>query len=81
MAMERLDKIKEVLRKEGLLGWQVFDCESTVGDVRETVYGEDGIRVKVSYYYEYVEVLGLSKNEFHSLTETRNGFLELKKKL
>lgn len=48
MVIDRLGKIKEVLRQEDLLGWQVFDCESTVGDIRATVYDEDGIQVKVS---------------------------------
>lgn len=81
MEMERLDKLKEFLSQEGLLGWQVFDCESKAGDFRETLYDEDGIQVKVSDNYEYVEILGLSNDEFRSLTETKNWVLRLKKKL
>lgn len=78
----RLDKLKEVLRKENLLGWQVFDCVGIAGDYTDTVYNEDGVIVEVSEYYEYVEILGLSKKEFQSLIKKKdNGIWYLKKDL
>lgn len=79
--MDRLDKLKEFLRQTQLLGWQVFDCESRVGDIKETVYDKDGIRVEVSEYYEYVEILGLSEKEYRSLINRRGRFQHLKKDL
>jgi hypothetical protein len=60
---------------------QVFNCPSLVGDYRETVYEEDGIEVLVCYYWDYVEVLGISDEEFKAIS-TRKGFLtHLKKHL
>ena len=67
--MDRLERLKEVLRDNHLLGVQCFDCESLVGDYRETIYDEDGIQVLVCPYYEYVEILGLSDDEYKSITE------------
>ena len=62
--MDRLERLKRVLKDNDLLGEQCFDCESLVGDHRETIYNEDGIQVLVCYYYEYVEILGLSDDEY-----------------
>lgn len=67
--MDRLERLKKVLKDNDLLGEQCFDCESLVGDPRETIYNEDGIKVLVCYYYEYVEILGLSDDEYKSITE------------
>lgn len=67
--MDRLERLKEVLRDNNLLGVQCFDSESLVGDYRETFYDEDGIQVLVCPYYEYVEILGLSDDEYKSITE------------
>lgn len=67
--MDRLERLKRVLKDNDLLGEQFFDCESLVGDPRETIYNEDGIQVLVCYYYEYVEILGLSDDEYKSITE------------
>lgn len=72
--MDRLDKLKEFLRQTRLPGWQVFDCESLTDDPRETVYDKDGIQVKVSEYYEYVEILGLSEKEYRSLINRHGRF-------
>ena len=67
--MDRLERLKKVLRDNNLLGEQCFDCESLVGDPRETIYDEDGIEVLVCPYYGYVEILGLSDDEYQSITE------------
>lgn len=75
---DRLGKLKEVLRHEGLCGWQVFDCRGNAGDHTETVYDKDGIQVEVCPYYEYVEILGLSKEEFNSLIHKDGRFCHLK---
>lgn len=76
--MNRFQKLVDFLRENDYLGMQVFDCESLVGDYRDLVYDEDGIKVKVCYYYEYIEILGLSKNEFNQLVEYKHGFDHIK---
>jgi hypothetical protein len=60
---------------------QVFDCESLVGDERECVYSENGIRVLVSHYWDYVEVLGISDEEFKAISTRKGSFTHLKKHL
>lgn len=78
---DRFCKLLDFLRNSNLLGMQVFNCESLVNDARECVYSENGIRVLVSYYWDYVEVLGISDEEFKAIS-TRKGFLtHLKKHL
>ena len=76
--MNRFQRLVEFLRKSDFLGMQVFDSESLVGDCRDLVYDEDGIEVYVCYYYEYVEILGLSKDEFNQLVESKHGFDHIK---
>lgn len=76
--MNRFQRLVEFLRKSDFLGMQVFDSESLVGDYRDLVYDEDGIEVKVCYYYEYIEILGISKNEFNQLVESKHGFDHIK---
>ena len=72
--MNRLARLKEVLRDNDLFGEQCFDCETLIGDHRETIYDEDGITVLVCYDYEYVEILGLSADEYQSITEQKSCF-------
>ena len=72
--MDRLERLKKFLKENDLLGWQCFDCESLVYDPRETIYNEDGIKVLVCYYYEYVEILGLRSEEYQSITERESSY-------
>ena len=79
--MNRFQKLVDFLRKSNFLGMQAFDCESLVGDSRDLVYDEDGIEVYVCYYYDYVEILGISKNEFNQLVKSKYGFDHIKEDL
>lgn len=78
---DRFHKLLNFLRNSNLLGMQVFDCESLVGDAMECVYSEDGIRVLVCYYWDYVEVLGISDEEFKAISTRKGSFTYLKKYL
>lgn len=78
---DRFHKLLVFLRNSNLLGMQVFDCETLVGDERECVYSEDGIRVLVCYYWNYVEVLGISDEEFKAISSKKGSFTHLKKHL
>lgn len=77
--MSRIENLKKFLRNSGLLGMQVFNSESLVGDNREIVYSDGNIKVLVCYYWEYVEILGLSESEFNSI-KTRMGLHDYIKK-
>ena len=65
---ERFYKLLKFIRSSNLLGMQVFNCPSLVGDYRESVYEQDGIEVLVCPYYEYVEILGISNEEFKAIS-------------
>ena len=38
----------------------------------KTVYDEDGITVDWCYYYEYIEIFGLTEEEFEDLVDEEN---------
>lgn len=78
---DRFYKLLNFLRNSNLLGMQVFNCESLVNDARECVYSENGIRVLVCYYWEYVEVLGISDEEFKAISTIKGSFRHLKNHL
>ena len=58
---------------------QVFDRPGI--DQTETVYEQDGIIVEVNYYYNYVEIYGLTKNEYESIVEIDCGFEHIREDL
>ena len=78
---DRFHKLLVFLRNSNLLGMQVFHTESLVNDARECVYSEDGIRVLVCYYWDYVEVLGISDEEFKAISTIEGSSRHLKKHL
>lgn len=78
---DRFYKLLDFLRNSNLLGMQVFNCESLVNDAMECVYSEDGIRVLVCYYWNYVEVLGISDEEFKAISTMEDSYTFLKKHL
>lgn len=78
---DRFYKLLNFLRNSDLLGMQVFNCESLFNDARECVYSEDGIRVLVCYYWDYVEVLGISDEEFKAISTIKGSSRYLKKYL
>lgn len=75
----RLERLKIFLRNENLLGMQVFDQPGI--DQTDTVYEQDGIRVEVNYYYDYVEIYGLTNNEYKSIVEIDCGFEQIREDL
>lgn len=78
---DRFHKLLVFLRNSDLLGMQVFHTESLVNDVRECIYSEDEIRVLVCYYWNYVEVLGISDEEFKAISTIKGSSVFLKKYL
>lgn len=71
---KRIEKLKEFLRKE-YPDTQAFDTANLAGDEMYIVYEKDGITVLYTPFYEYVEIFGLSTEEFESVTyEDELGF-------
>lgn len=66
---ERLNKLRNFLIKEGYGGTQTFNSRNTAGDFMATIYEADGITVDHCSDYEYLEIFGLSDEEYHGLKD------------
>lgn len=51
----------------------MFDTRNIAGDSMFTIYDQDGITVDYCHYYEYIEVFGLSDEDFEKLETEING--------
>lgn len=72
--MNKIDKLK-IFLQENYPNEQAFNTRNIVGDSMETVYNEDGIMVDYCYYYEYIEIFGLTDKEFEDLIDN-TGYLK-----
>lgn len=64
-----MKKLRQFLINEGYTGTQTFDCRNIVGDPMSNIYDEDGITVDFCYHYDYLEIFGLSDEEYASLSD------------
>lgn len=69
--MDRFKKLKKFL-SENYAGTQAFNTRNIVGDYMVNVYDEDGIEVDYAPGYDYVEIFGLSDEEFCSLLDPKS---------
>lgn len=49
---------------------QMFDVPNWTGDVTSTIYSRNGVTIEWSEYYGYVEIFGLTKEEFHAVQKS-----------
>ena len=69
--MNKIDKLKKFLQ-ENYSNELAFNTRNTAEDSMKTVYDEDGITVDWCYYYEYIEIFGLTEEEFEDLVDEEN---------
>lgn len=74
--MEKIKKLKKFLQ-ENYPNYQAFNTRNIYGDPMEEVYNEDGIIVDYCSSYGYVEIFGLTDEEFWDLIDD-SGFSYLK---
>lgn len=67
--MDKIEKLREFIIQSGLKGFQTFNSRNIIGDSMATIYKQDGITVDYCHYYEYLEIFGLSKTEYRSLSD------------
>ena len=67
--MDKIEKLREFLINNNYKGWLTFDFQNIVGDTTVTVYKEDGITVDECYYREYLEIFGLTDEEYQGLSD------------
>lgn len=66
--MDRLEKLKRFLQKK-FPNIQAFNCKGCLGDKMKKVYDKDGITVYYCYSNYYIEISGLTNEEFEDLIE------------
>ena len=67
--MNRMENLRSFLVNQGYKGMQTFDTRNIAGDYMETIYQEDGIVVDICRGYCYLEIFGLSDEEYQSLDD------------
>ena len=70
--MDRLSKVKKFIQENYYDGdvIQLFDSRNLVGDYMETVYDDDGITIDYCPGYHYLEVFGLTNEEYLELIDS-----------
>ena len=69
--MERLDKIKRFLKNNFKESIQAFSTRNLVGDFMYTIYYNDGVQIDYAPEYEYIEIFGLTTEEFKKLQDEK----------
>lgn len=67
--MDKMTKLRMFLIENNYNGKQTFDTRNIVGDNMYTVYNNDGITVDYCYCYDYLEIFGLTEEEYRSLKD------------
>lgn len=63
------DRVKDILdffknNPKELPYFGVYDSRNTAGDPLDTIYNKNGVTIDFCYPYGYVEILGLTPEEF-----------------
>lgn len=54
-------------------GIQMFNSRNLVGDEMHTIYDKDGITVDICYDWGYIEIFGLTDEEFETVASLYDG--------
>ena len=76
--MERVDKAIRWFQNhpEEVMLCGVFDTRNIANDIMKTIYTEDGITIDACYEWDYIEVFGLSEQEFSEFKTKYDGLTE-----
>ena len=74
MSVLRIEKLIKFLKERFEDGIQMFDTPSLVNDFRFPIYSEDKITVLWAPYYEYIEIYGISSEEFDRVVREAKGY-------
>lgn len=67
-----MSKLIEFLKDRFPDGIQAFSTKGIGGDSMVTIYYDGGITVDFCPYYEYIEIFGLTKEQFEEVCEKAN---------
>ena len=74
MSVLRIEKLIKFLKERFEDGIQMFDTPSLVNDFRLPIYSEDEITVLWAPGYEYIEIYGISSEEFDRVMKEAKGY-------
>lgn len=63
MAKYNIEEVIEAVKKFDL-GCGIYNSRNIVGDEMETVYSKDGVTIDACYNWDYIEVFGLTDEDF-----------------
>ena len=55
----------------------IYDSRNTAGDEMENVYCEDGVSVDFCYFWDYIEIFGLTEEEFRETKSRISDMIEI----
>lgn len=55
----------------------IYDCRSLIRDEVTTIYKCEGIQVDACYFWDYIEIFGLTADEFDSVYKILNALADL----
>lgn len=67
--MDKMQKLREFIKGYGLTGIQTFPVRSLNPGETALVYNEDGVRIYHCEGWGYIDIIGLSKDEYQSLAD------------
>ena len=64
---ERVQKLIDFFKnhKEYVPGSGIYSTRNLVGDPMDRIYNDGEVRVDICYGYDYIEIFGLTDDEFH----------------
>ena len=74
MSVLRIENLIKFLKERFEDGIQMFDTPSMVDDFRVPIYNKDEITVLFSPYYDYIEIFGISSEEFERVKKETKGY-------
>ena len=72
MNNKAIKKLRDFIVNGGYRGMQAFNTRNIIGDSMTTIYDSDGITVDFCYHYSYLEIFGLTDEQYKSLSDILN---------
>ena len=72
MRWNKLSKLIEFLKDRFPDGIQAFSTKGIAGDRMVTIYYDGEVEVDYCPYYEYIEIFGLTKEQFEEVCKKAN---------
>lgn len=73
MEIDRIQAIKEFIREMGLWQKQTFNSHDwALGNPVSLIYNDNDVEIYFCYDYNYLEIIGLTEEEFKHLRDVLN---------